>query len=183
MKQKRWIILPVTLAFLLILLFFSLSVQAQARPTMGLTPTPTPTKTPTITPTSFPTPAVFTATMHVEPEKTILSVGDEIDVRISIDISEGCQYPVLELNLTQSGENAPLLSYVSPITDTIISPGPLPFTFTLRAEQVGVVTFQGLAFGERYCNDYWNWAYVGAPSAPVTILENKYILYFPFIQR
>lgn len=180
MNQKRWIIPPVLLGLFLPYLFFTMSVQTSARQleiTTNATATRMPTATVTYTP--FPTFPPFSATMHVDPAQTIIEVGEQVSVQISIDVSEGCQYPVLELNLTQSGEEAPLFSYISPTTDTIWAPGPGPYVFTLLAEQAGVVTFDGLAYGERYCGDYWNWHYVGAPSIPVIVTQPLYNIYLP----
>ena len=129
--------------------------------------TPTVSPTPTITPT--PGTPIFEATMTVLLDRPIVAVGEELLVTIDITVSEGCMYPVYELELLQAGDNAPLFAYLDP-PRALIGPGvPIPRTYRLIAARPGEITFDGRAFGERYCNDFWNWTYVSGSSESVRV--------------
>ncbi len=115
--------------------------------------TATPSHTPTATPTTTP---AFWATVHITTSDTILLVGDVISVTTDLTIAPGCVYPVHNLTLTQFGNNAPIFEPESVI---IGPPVPMPQTITLTAVTNGIVRFNVLLYGERYCGDFWNWVY------------------------
>ncbi|MEZ4664918.1 MAG: hypothetical protein R2911_45895 [Caldilineaceae bacterium] len=49
----------------------------------------------------------------------------------AIDVSEGCQYPILELELRLAAEEQSMFTFVSPAT-ALVGPGVSnPFTYTL----------------------------------------------------
>ena len=116
------------------------------------------------TPTFTPAPS-FSATVEVLPGKTHLYVNESLQVRVSVIPSEGCQFPIYELTL---GQDVPLFEYISPPTTTVRAPGN-PFTYTLLAVYTGTVTFDALAYGERYCGDYWQWQYLRGQSEPISV--------------
>jgi len=173
-SMKRWLILSLAplSAFSLIALFLSISARASLEqqnfvPASIAPPDPIPS----------PTPAVFTATMEVVPNKSLGTIDDTFYVRVAIQVSIGCAYHLFDLTLKQIGEDAPIFE-----PDTVIvGPGIGPYTFTLRAVSPGTVTFNALAYGERDCHDYLNWAYVGGISMPVTILQHIHRVYLPGI--
>lgn len=127
----------------------------------GETPTPT-----AIVPT--PTPE-FSATVRLSTDREWLEPGQLLQVTVDIDVIEGCQYPVYELTLEQIGEEPDLFEYISPPGPVVGPPVLIPFTYTLRALRPGMTVFVASTYGERYCNDYWNWLYLGGSSSPVFI--------------
>lgn len=129
--------------------------------------TTTPTLTPTVTPTTLPT---FWATAEVSTSDTQLVVGEVISVTTSLTIAPGCSFPLMELALTQLGEDAPIFAPESVILGP---PIPMPQTITLTAVTTGTITFRSALFGERYCGDYWNWWWADDISEPVTVLSNS----------
>jgi hypothetical protein len=116
--------------------------------------------------------------MYVVPNKSLGTVDDTFYVRVAIQVSNGCYYPIYDLTLRQTGDDAPIFK---PETETVGTGVSNPFTFTLRAVSPGTVTFEALAYGERYCGDYWNWTYVGGASMPVTIWQHIHRVYLPGI--
>jgi len=78
-------------------------------------------------------------------------------------------FPIYELTLNQRGDDAPIFEYVNPPTAQVGPPVGNPFTYTLTAVDTGTIHFGALAFGERYCGDYWNWTYLGGMSGPITV--------------
>jgi hypothetical protein len=176
MKRGLFMLIAPAVALLLTGFFVSMSARSSAgQPGLRsgipsvLTPTPTP-----------PIPPVFTATMYVVPNQSLGNIDDTFYVRVAIEVSQGCVYPIYDLTLRQAGDDAPIFD---PDTETV-GPGVAnPYTFTLHAISPGTVTFEALAYGERNCGDYWNWRYVGGASTPVTILPHLNRVYFPFAWR
>jgi hypothetical protein len=112
-------------------------------------------------------------------------VGDLLTVTVSLAVSEGCQFPILELTLSQDVEaNPPFL----PSEPIVLGSGvPLPTTITLTAVTTTTTTFNALLFGERNCGDGWNWHYVNGQSTPVTVIpippESSWQLYLPLLKQ
>ena len=118
--MKRWLVLSVTVLSALVMVGLMLSVSARASPgqqSLPLATTPLPHRL--SDPLPVPTYPVFTATIIVEPDKTLGMVYDNFYVRVAITVSKGCHYPFYELRLAQVGEDAPIFWYISPITDTV----------------------------------------------------------------
>ncbi|MBE2197778.1 MAG: hypothetical protein IAE79_04145 [Anaerolinea sp.] len=136
--------------------------------------------TPTMTPTATPSP-VFSATMAVTPSQSWVDIGDTLVVTVSVSVSQGCQYPIYELALQQVSGDGGEFAYVSPPTHTVGPPVTNPFVYTLTAVNTGTVSFNGQAYGERYCGDYWNWTYVNGVSAIIYIGMEPYLVYLPMI--
>lgn len=122
---------------------------------------------------------VFSATVHVLPSTTVLNVGETLEVRVAISVSERCRFPIYELTLNQ---DPPLLVYHSPPTATVGPPVSNPFVYTLTAVKPGRVVLNAVAYGERYCEDYWLWHYLSGSSAPVTVWA-PHRVYLPFLSR
>ena len=142
----------------------------------------------TTTPTLIPTPTlisstVFSATVEVIPTVTELRVSETLVVTASVSTSEGCIFPIYELALGQGGGDAPVFEYISPPTATVGPPVSNPITFTLTAVSTDTVSFSALAYGERYCGDYWQWTYLRGESEPVTVWLEKYQFYLPMIMK
>lgn len=176
--MKRWLILLIAPlpAISLIAFFIALSAPASPGPQGFLSATPAPHS---LIPS--PTYPVFSATLEVLPDKSQGAVDDFVSVRVSIQVSEGCHYSILDLRLFQTGEDAPIFAYISPVTDTV-GPGVAnPFTYTLQAVSPGTVSFAGSAYGERNCGDGFMWRYVGGVSMPVTIVQHIRQVYLPAI--
>lgn len=128
--------------------------------------TPTPEATPSPTPTGAP---VFSATLSIVPDQTSLRVGDILSLTVNVDVSQGCQYPILELSLHQAQDETPIFDHIDPPADLITGPISLPSQWTFRATQPGMATFDARTYGERYCNDFWNWHYVYGQSEPIRV--------------
>lgn len=144
-------------------LLFTLS----ATPIIGALPALTPTLSPTPTPT--PT-RVFSATLSIDAQPVELDIGETLTLTVDLKVSEGCVYPVLELRVSQAGDEPPIFEHIVPPTD-VLSPGvSFPSVWTFRATQSGPATFKADTFGERYCGDYWNWHYANATSEEVHVL-------------
>lgn len=147
----------------------------------ALTTTPSPSATASPTPTVTATPE-FSATLDVVPDRSSVQVGEMLEVTLSIDVAEGCQYPVFEVKLTQNGANAPNFIYIDPDTEVVGPPVTMPFTFHLLADTPGEVTLDGRLYGEKYCGDAWIWTYVSGSSPTVTILaDTSPSLHLPFV--
>ncbi len=125
--------------------------------------TATPSLTPTITPTTLPT---FWATAEVTTSDTVVAIGEEVSVTTNLTIAPGCVFPLMELALTQQGEDAPIFAPESVILGPPIA---MPHTITFTAVTAGTIRFRSALFGERNCGDYWNWWWVGDLSDPVTV--------------
>ncbi len=145
-----------------------------------VTPPATP-NTATPVPTAYP---VFTATVSVIPQAPLVATGDILTVTITVDVNEGCQFPVFELTLSQVGDDNP--SFAPAESVTIGPPMFMPQTVTFTAVTSGTTTFDALLFGERYCGDGWIWTYAGGQSIPVTVIDSSpplKHLYMPLIRQ
>lgn len=127
-------------------------------PTLEASPSPTPTGTP-----------VFSATLSIVPDRTSLRVGETLTLVADIDVSEGCQYPILELSLYQATDEPPIFAHIDPPADLLTAPITLPSAWTFRATHPGTATFDARSYGERYCNDFWNWHYLSGQSEPIRV--------------
>lgn len=114
----------------------------------------------TATPTRDPGVDPFEGKLTVVANRPWVYVGQPIFIRVFLDITPGCQYPVYELELKETGGDRPLFDYVRPPTDTVGPPVAMPYTYWLQARTPGLTTFEARAYGERNCDDYWNWTYV-----------------------
>jgi hypothetical protein len=108
----------------------------------------------------------FSAQVNVAPAASEVAIGETLVVTVSVDVVQGCQFPIYELTLRPS---APVFAYTSPLTHTVGPPVGNPFAYTLTAVEAGTVTFEAVAYGERNCNDYWNWQYLNGGSGPVRV--------------
>ena len=143
-----------------------------------------PLLTPTLMPSPNPTPTgtpVFSATLSVVPDQTLLRVGDIVTLDVNVAVSQGCQYPILELSLYQAKDETPIFDHIDPPADLIKGPISLPSTWTFRATQTGLATFKAQTFGERYCNDFWNWHYLYDQSEPIFVYQAA--LWLPLVSR
>jgi hypothetical protein len=125
-------------------------------------------------------PDPFSATVVVSPSATELRVHQVLQVTVSITTSPGCSFPIFELTLNQ---DVPIFEYTSPPTATVGPPVGNPFTYTLTAVSTGTVTFGALAYGERYCNDFFAWHYLSGRSMPVTVLAWEHQIHLPLIWK
>jgi hypothetical protein len=162
---------------LFIMLPHVLTIEAAASGT-GATTASTLTPKPMLTSST-----VFSATVEVIPAVTELRMSETLVVTVSVSTSEGCIFPIYELTIGQGGGDAPIFEYVSPPTATVGPPVSNPITFTLTAVSTGTVTFGAVAYGERYCGDYWQWTYLRGESEPVTVWLEKYQIYLPMIVK
>lgn len=152
-----------------------------ATPTMTPSPltdkvvllTPTPSATPcggTVTPTYTPTPTpyagVFSATLHLEPSVTTLTVGEPLVVAFNLDV-EGCVYASYDLTLEQVGGT--LLQHINPADPVIGPPVSYPAVFELQAIQSGTVQLRGKLYGEVNCQG-WQWQYIYSELITITVL-------------
>ena len=137
---------------------------------------------PALTATPLPETPVFSATLSLAPSSTVLQVGDILTVTAGLTVAAGCQYPVFELTMRQTGGGTPIFSHVEPPGDTITGPAKLPSAWTYRAMQPGEATFWGETFGERYCNDFWNWHYEYAHTEAIRVI-GPHRLFNPFITK
>jgi hypothetical protein len=137
---------------------------------------------PAMTVTLPPVTPVFSATLSLNPSDIILQVGDMLTVTADLSISAGCQYPIFELLLRQTDGETPVFAHVEPPTHIITGPIQLPSAWTFRATQPGAATFSAQTFGERYCNDFWNWQYVYGASETIHVI-GPYRLFSPFISK
>lgn len=153
-----------------------LALAAAATPVAGALPALTPTPTPTASP-------VFSATLSLEPDRDYLYVGQMITVTADITVSEGCIYPVFELTVKQAESEVPILEHVEPPADIITGPIQIPSTWTFRATQPGTATFDTRTYGERYCNDYWNFTYLFGSSEPIVVELGPYSQWIPSVMK
>ncbi len=136
-------------------------------PELTLPPSPAPLVAAT---TSMPSETrVFSTTLHVVTDRTLLTVGEILTVTVSIrDDSVGCQFGAMDLTLSQQdGDVFALLPH------KVTSPGS-GAVFTLTAVSSGTVTLDAYAFGEHNCGYYysdWYWAGVGGTSDPIRVVE------------
>jgi hypothetical protein len=176
MARKMWIPTTVVTAFVLLAVLMTLttgvSAQKDERKFVAV---------PGITPTAG-TPE-FSAVMSVANEGTAFTVGETMVVRMFIEVSAGCEYPIYEWRLQQESPDGATFSYISPTTDTVGPPSTNPFTYTLRAETPGSMVLHGRAYGERYCGDFWNWTYVEGVSDPITITARQQQIFMPLVER
>jgi hypothetical protein len=121
--------------------------------------------------------------MAVNPSQRQVVIGETLIVTVAISVSEGCSFPILELTLEQVGDDGPVFDYVSPSTHTVGPPVTNPFSYTLSATHPGTVVFDGQAYGERYCGDFWNWTYVSGESELVTVAEQPHRIHMPLIGK
>ncbi len=150
-----------------------MDIIGESEPVTVTEPSPTPWPEPTYTPTPTATPTAvytyFSVDVQVIPESDVVAAGEEFEVTVNIiNNSVGCIFPVYELTLTQEGEDAPVFS-----PETVVEGPPVSETtvFTLTADSPGTVTFKASAYGERYCNDFWQWMYINGQSDPVTVIQ------------
>jgi hypothetical protein len=136
--------------------------------------------TPTLEPTAAPSP-VFSATMAITPSQSLVAIGDTLVVTVSISVSQGCDYPIYELALQQESGDGGEFAYQSPPTHTVGPPVTNPFVYTLTAVHPGALSFNGRAYGERYCGDYFNWKYMTGNSDLIQIRQAVHWLYLPLI--
>ena len=137
---------------------------------------------PGLTATPLPETPVFSATLSLAPSSSVLQVGDLLTVTASLTVVEGCQYPILELTMRQTGGDTPTFTHIEPPGDTLTGPVTLPSVWTYRAMQPGEATFWGETFGERYCNDFWNWHYEYAHTEAIRVI-GPHRLFNPFITK
>lgn len=128
--------------------------------------------------TTTPTP-VFSATLSLAPSDTVLLVGEVLTMTADLSVSAGCQYPIFELSMSESDEESTHFDSIDPPTGIITGPIQLPSAWTFRAARAGTTTFRAQTFGERYCNDFWNWHYEYAESIPITVLEGEQRQFIP----
>lgn len=172
------LILATALPAIVVLAWFLMVARlapAHAGALPALTATPSPTST------AVSTPAVFTATLDVTPDRQHVLLGETLVVTLSLTVSEGCQYPVYEATLTQSGHNLPAFAYVDPISETVGPGVAMPFSYTLQAIAPGYVTLDAQLYGEQNCGNGWQWTYVSGTSPSIKIGNWPYKLQLPAI--
>jgi hypothetical protein len=177
MRHPSKLIPTFFISALFIMLAYVLTIKAVgsgtgAATTLTLRPTPTSVS-----------PPVFSATVEVIPLVTELRMSETLVVTVSVGTSEGCTFPIYELTLSQGSADGPIFEYVSPPTATVGPPVSNPITFTLTAVSTGTVTFDALAYGERYCGDYWQWRYLRGESEPVTVWLEERQIYLPLVMK
>jgi hypothetical protein len=160
----------------LFLLLAALADSAIARPG-GPAITATPSVTPEATLFSDP----FSATLTLSSDHSMVSFGESLQVTVDLDVVEGCQYPVVDMTLFQDGENGALFSHVDPPTAVVSAPVSFPFTYHLQAIRAGEVALSAQTFGERNCNDYWNWHYLNTDALAITVSGDVSLFYLPLL--
>lgn len=160
-------------AITLLLLLASLSDSAVAGPNHVAI-------TPTITPSPSPTSVPFSATLTITTDNETVTFAEELEVTVELDVVEGCRYPVFELTLFQIGDDAPLFVHIDPPASIVGPPMTFPVTYRLRAIRPGQITLRAQTFGERNCNDYWNWRYLNSNHLPITVKGGTLQVYIPF---
>jgi hypothetical protein len=175
MKQRMGYLLGAWLLPLLIFMWGYTGMGAdEFRAEQGPTPTPSPAP-------------VFSATMSIISSQNKVAVGDTLVVTVTINVSEGCVYPIYEMSLPQVSDDGGEFVYLSPPTHTVGPPVTNPFSYTLTAVHTGTVSFSGETYGERYCGDYWNWQYVNGSSDLMQIvaaepLPQQNQIYLPWVR-
>ena len=162
-------------AAILFLTLGTLAGSAAARPQSPAI-TPTPSVTPSVTPFIDP----FSATLTITADQPVVAFGEELLVTIDLDVVEGCQYPVFEISLYQDGDDAPLFTYIDPPATVVGPPVSFPFTYRLLAVNSGQITLRAQTYGERNCNDFWAWTYLGS-SMPITVSGSTSRTYLPLL--
>jgi hypothetical protein len=160
----------------LTLLLASLDGPAAAGPD-----NPALTATPSVTPEATPYVDPFSATLKIAADRSLVAFGEELLVTIDLKVVEGCQYPVLELTLFQDGEVGALFTYIDPPTAVVNVPGSFPYTYRLQAIRSGAVSLRAQTYGERNCNDFWNWHYLSTSALPITVSGEASPTYLPLI--
>jgi hypothetical protein len=170
-RFRQSVLALLVMATLLVLLLTGVGLdrergRLQAAPQETATPTPT-------------TPPVFTATVNVSPSVTQIGVGEAMRVTIGIDVSEGCQFALYESTLAQNPPNT--FAYVEPTTAVVGPPGVT--SYVIRARTPAVAQLDVTLYGERYCDDFWNWTYLYGSTVVVTATEGPQLprLYFPLV--
>ncbi len=128
-----------------------------------------------------PSPAVFTATLDIIPDRQQVWLGQTLLVTLTLTVSEGCHYPVYEATLSQNGHNTPHFRYVDPPTATVGPGVVMPFTYTLEAISAGYVTLDGELFGEQNCGNGWQWTYVNGTSPSIKVADWPYRQHLPLV--
>jgi hypothetical protein len=134
---------------------------------------------PALTPT--PSPPVFSATLDVIPDRRHVLIGETLVVTLNLTVAVGCQYPVYEAQLTQTGHNLPAFAYIDPITATVGPGVAMPFSYTLQAIASGYVTLDGRLDGEKNCGDGWQWLYIDGTSPSIKVGEWPYMVRLPVV--
>ena len=124
-----------------------------------------PFSTPTPTATSGP---IYAMDMEVIPARQEVRVGEILTVTAHIyNECQGCFCGIIDVELSQQGDDGPLLEFLSP---PIIQPvGGTAAHYTLRAMTAGTVVLHAWAFGESNCGGGWAWIYVQALSDPISV--------------
>ncbi len=130
----------------------------------------------TVTPTTTP---IFSATLSLTPDRQALLVGETLTMTADLTVSEGCIYPIFELQLRQPSSETAIFSHITPPGDLFTGPIQLPSVWTFQATQPGTATFEGQTLGERNCDGAWIWQYVYGVSGQVVVLDGSYKSWLP----
>jgi hypothetical protein len=180
MKKPALTAVLVTFAVTATALFLLLA--ALAGPAVARPDSPAITATPSVTPEATPPYTdPFSATLKIAADPSLVAFGEELLVTIDLEVVEGCQYPVLELTLYQDGEDGALFAYIDPSTAVVNVPGSFPYTYRLQAIRSGAVSLRAQTYGERNCNDFWNWHYLSTSALPITVSGEASPTYLPLI--
>jgi hypothetical protein len=148
----------------------------EAMPLLTATPVPTVTATATHTPE-------FSATLRLALDHTVVAVSEMLTATIDLTVDEGCVYPVYELKLDQRSAGALPLAHIDPPGPVVSSGVAMPFTYTLRAIIPGVVSLRAITYGEKNCDDGWQWRYLFSEPHTVTVLGERYDVWLPVAGR
>jgi len=170
MRQRVLLIVSLSGFTLFVLASFLLmgqpeSIVAAPQLTLTLGPTETP---------------YYDISVEVTPSASEVPLGEQISVTVNlVNHSTECIFAGYDLTLSELGTEGPFFQFDSP--STVGPPLPASTVFTLTAVASGTVQLRALAYGERYCNDFWVWQYESGVSLPIIVGGTFEKQYLPFI--
>ena len=136
-----------------------------------------PQLTPTLGPTQTP---YYDISVEVTSSAWEIPLGEQISVTVNlVNHSTECIFAGYDMTLSEMGIGDPLFQFDSP--QTVGPPLSASAVFTLTAVTSGTVQLRAMAYGERYCNDFWVWQYESGVSLPMIVGGTFEKQYFPFV--
>ncbi len=108
-------------------------------------------------------------------------MGESIVVTVDVTVSEGCQLLVYDVSLNQTGLDGVLFD---PSEIVIGPPVTLPVGIPVTAVASGTTNFHATIYGERYCNDFYNWVTVQGTSEEIIVGSTQpSSVYLPIVDK